>query len=65
MPHEHIQLAQAPNGELGPRCHECGIRLTFGNAWLSTNITCAGTIMLMQLVLVRKQRFRKQMSAFG
>ena len=32
MPHEHIRLAQAPNGELGPRCHECGIRLTFGNA---------------------------------
>ena len=32
MPHDHIQLAQAPNGELGPRCHQCGIRLTFGNA---------------------------------
>ena len=32
MPHDHIQLAQAPNGELGPRCHDCGIRLTFGNA---------------------------------
>ena len=32
MPHEHIQLAQAPNGEIGPRCHTCGIRLTFGNA---------------------------------
>ena len=32
MPHEHIRLAQAPNGELGPRCHECGVRLTFGNA---------------------------------
>ena len=32
MPHDHIQLAQAPNGELGPRCHKCVIRLTFGNA---------------------------------
>ena len=32
MPHEHVQLAQAPNGELGPRCHACGMRLTFGNA---------------------------------
>jgi len=32
MPHEHVQLAQAPNGELGPRCHTCGARLTFGNA---------------------------------
>ena len=32
MPHEHITLAQAPNGEIGPRCHACGIRLTFGNA---------------------------------
>ena len=32
MPHEHVQLAQAPNGEIGPRCHKCGIRLTFGNA---------------------------------
>ena len=32
MPHDHIQLAQAPNGELGPRCHDCGTRLTFGNA---------------------------------
>ena len=32
MPHEHITLAQAPNGEIGPRCENCGIRLTFGNA---------------------------------
>ena len=32
MPHEHIQLAQAPNGELGPRCKSCGTRLTFGAA---------------------------------
>ena len=32
MPRDHIQLAQAPNGELGPRCHACGKRLTFGNA---------------------------------
>ena len=32
MPHEHITLAQAPNGEIGPRCETCGVRLTFGNA---------------------------------
>jgi hypothetical protein len=32
MPHEHITLAQAPNGEIGPRCDICGVRLTFGNA---------------------------------
>ena len=32
MPHEHVQLAQAPNGEIGPRCHECGVRLTFGSS---------------------------------
>ena len=32
MPHEHIELAQTPNGEIGPRCHTCGIRLTFGEA---------------------------------
>jgi hypothetical protein len=32
MPHDHITLAQAPNGEIGPRCEECGTRLTFGSA---------------------------------
>ena len=32
MPHEHIELAQTPNGEIGPRCNVCGIRLTFGEA---------------------------------
>ncbi|MDG1538191.1 MAG: hypothetical protein P8Q85_06520 [Candidatus Poseidoniaceae archaeon] len=32
MPHEHITLAQAPNGEIGPRCKNCGTRLTFGSA---------------------------------
>ena len=32
MPHEHGELAQTPNGEIGPRCHTCGIRLTFGEA---------------------------------
>ena len=36
MPNEHVQLAQAPNGEIGPRCHTCGIRLTFGNAMVPT-----------------------------
>tara|TARA_B100000282_G_scaffold289023_1_gene258307 strand:- start:785 stop:1000 length:216 start_codon:yes stop_codon:yes gene_type:complete len=32
MPHDNVQLAQAPNGEIGPRCKDCGTRLTFGNA---------------------------------
>ena len=32
MPHDNIQLAQAPNGEIGPRCNDCGTRLTFGAA---------------------------------
>ena len=32
MPHEHIELAQTPNGEIGPRCKSCGTRLTFGEA---------------------------------
>ena len=32
MLHDNIELAQAPNGELGPRCKKCGVRLTFGNA---------------------------------
>mgnify|MGYP001453984757 CR=1 FL=1 len=32
MPHDHIELAQTPNGELGPRCKSCGTRLTFGEA---------------------------------
>ena len=32
MPHEHIELAQSPNGELGPRCKSCGTRMTFGSA---------------------------------
>ena len=32
MPHEHIELAQTPNGEIGRRCYSCGTRLTFGEA---------------------------------
>ncbi len=32
MPHEHIELAQTPTGEIGPRCKNCGTRLTFGEA---------------------------------
>ncbi|MED5350456.1 MAG: hypothetical protein VYB50_03080 [Candidatus Thermoplasmatota archaeon] len=32
MPHEHVPLAQAPNGEIGPKCHGCNSRLTFGSA---------------------------------
>ena len=42
MPNEHVQLAQAPNGEIGPRCHTCGIRLTFGNAMVHNQITTVG-----------------------
>jgi hypothetical protein len=38
MPHDHIQLAQAPNGEIGPRCDSCGVRMTFGNAMVFENI---------------------------
>ena len=34
MPHEHIELAQTPNGEIGPRCKTCGDRLTFGEAMI-------------------------------
>ena len=45
MPHEHVQLAQAPNGEIGPRCHNCGIRLTFGLQWSIINTTSAGITM--------------------
>ena len=37
MPHDNVQLAQAPNGEIGPRCKECGTRLTFGNAMVIDN----------------------------
>ncbi|MDP6869716.1 MAG: hypothetical protein QGI21_02960 [Candidatus Poseidoniaceae archaeon] len=32
LPHEHIELAQSPSGELGPRCKSCGTRMTFGEA---------------------------------
>jgi len=32
MPHDNIRLATAPNGEIGPCCHKCGTRLTFGSA---------------------------------
>ena len=32
MPQERIELAQTPNGELGPRCKKCGKRMTFGEA---------------------------------
>jgi hypothetical protein len=34
MPHDHIELAQAPNGEIGPRCKSCGTRMTFGAAMI-------------------------------
>ena len=26
MPHDNVQLAQAPNGEIGLRCKDCGTR---------------------------------------
>lgn len=34
MPHDHVPLAQAANGEIGPLCHGCGIRLTFGQSMI-------------------------------
>lgn len=37
MPHDHIRLAQAPNGEIGPRCATCDVRLTFGSAMVLNN----------------------------
>lgn len=37
MPHDNVQLAQAPNGEIGPRCKACGIRMTFGAAMVIDN----------------------------
>ena len=40
MPHEHIELAQTPNGEIGPRCNVWD-QLTFNRRYLG-NITCAG-----------------------
>ena len=32
MPHEHIELAQTPHAEIGPRCKACGVRMTIGSA---------------------------------
>lgn len=32
MPHSHVPLALSPSGEIGPLCHVCGKRLTFGEA---------------------------------
>ncbi|MGB0284402.1 MAG: hypothetical protein ACPGGI_05130 [Candidatus Poseidoniaceae archaeon] len=41
MPHDHVRLAQAPNGEIGPRCNGCNTRLTFGSAMvLNNNYVC-------------------------
>ena len=41
MPHDHIRLAQAPNGEIGPRCSMCNKRMTFGAAMvLNNNYVC-------------------------
>ena len=37
MPHDNVPLAQAPNGEIGPLCHDCGIRMTFGSAMVHNN----------------------------
>ena len=37
MPHDNVQLAQAPNGEIGPRSKKCGIRMTFGAAMVIDN----------------------------
>ena len=38
MPHEHVPLAQTANGEIVPKCHECGIRLTFGNSMVYNEV---------------------------
>ena len=38
MPHEHVALAQTANGEIGPKWHECGIRLTFGNSMVHNEV---------------------------
>ena len=41
MPHDHVRLAQAPNGEIGPRCSMCNKRMTFGAAMvLNNNYVC-------------------------
>ena len=41
MPHEHIPLAQSPSGEIGPLCHSCASRLTFGEAMpMNQNYYC-------------------------
>ena len=55
MPHEHIELAQTPNGEIGPRCNECGIRLTFGEAMVTANTIFAGNIMSRLLAQIPQQ----------
>ena len=39
--HDHVRLAQAPNGEIGPRCSMCNKRMTFGAAMvLNNNYVC-------------------------
>ena len=38
MPHEHVALAQTANGEIGPKCNKCGIRLTFGNSMVNDQV---------------------------
>ena len=40
MPHDNVQLAQAPNGEIGPRCKKCGIRMTLALQWYRQNYYC-------------------------
>ena len=45
MPHEHIQLAQAPNGELGRVATLVVCVSLLVTPWWSTNTTCVGNTM--------------------
>ena len=56
MPHDNIQLAQAPNGEIGPRCKKCGVRMTFGAAMVIKTTTTVGNVMLKSLVRNHQQK---------
>ena len=65
MPHEHVQLAQAPNGELGPRCHACGMRLTFGNAMVVDKYYSAGNTMSKRLEPIQLPKSAMPMNGSG
>ena len=65
MPHEHITLAQAPNGEIGPRCENCGIRLTFGNAMVVGKYYMCWEHMSKQLVQTLRLLLERLKNASG